>query len=133
MNIKNYNSTLSLSNYNLGGAYTFYVHNHNSDRLTKANEETITKYSSLLTEIVNDESYTNNNGQYLNFTRVIGIVVDKHEANDEKDIDKITVMFRTDDDRYLLNKYVVNSNDIFTNNKDFISPSAVLRTAWERL
>ena len=129
MNIKNYNSTLSLSNYNLGGAYTFYVHNHNSDRLTKANEETITKYSSLLTEIVNDESYTNNNGQYLNFTRVIGIVVDKHEANDEKDIDKITVMFRTDDDRYVLNKYVVNSKDIFTNNKDNIPPSAVLRTA----
>ena len=129
MNIKNYNSTLSLSNYNLGGAYTFYVHNHNSDRLTKANEETITKYSSLLTEIVNDESYTNNNGQYLNFTRVIGIVVDKHEANDERDIDKITVMFRTDDDRYVLNKYVVNSKDIFTNNKDNIPPSAVLRTA----
>ena len=126
MNIKNYNSTLSLSNYNLGGAYTFYVHNHNSDRLTKANEETITKYSSLLTEIVNDESYTNNNGQYLNFTRVIGIVVDKHEANDEKDIDKITVMFRTDDDRYVLNKYVVNSNDIFTNKKDNVPPTAVL-------
>ena len=60
---------------------------------------------------------------------LIGIVVDKHEAIDERDIDKITVMFRTDDDRYVLNKYVVNSNDIFTNNKDFISPSAVLRTA----
>jgi hypothetical protein len=88
----------------------------------------ITKYSPVLTEIINDDSYTNNNGQYLNFTRVIGIVIDKHEANDERDIDKITVMFRTDDDRYVLNKYVVNSNDIFTNNKDFISPSAVLRT-----
>ena len=113
----------------MGGAYTFYVHNLNLDRLTKANEETITKYSSLLIEIVNDDSYTNNNGQYLNFTRVIGIVVEKHEANDERDIDKITVMFRTDDDRYVLNKYVVNSKDIFTNNKDFISPSAVLRTA----
>ena len=129
MIFKSYNSTHSLSNYSLGGAYTFYVHNLNLDRLTKANEETITKYSSLLTEIVNDESYTNNNGQYLNFTRVIGIVVDKHEANDEKDIDKITVMFRTDDDRYVLNKYVVNSHDIFTNNKDNIPPSAVLRTA----
>ena len=129
MIIQNYNSTHSLSNYNLGGAYTFYVHNLNLDRLTKANEETITKYSSLLTEIVNDESYTNNNGQYLNFTRVIGIVVDKHEANDEKDIDKITVMFRTNDDRYVLNKYVVNSHDIFTNNKDNIPPSAVLCTA----
>jgi hypothetical protein len=89
----------------------------------------ITKYSPVLTEIVNDDFYTNNNGQYLNFTRVIGIVIDKHEANDERDIDKITVMFRTDDDRYVLNKYIVNSNDIFTNNKDFISPSAVLRTA----
>ena len=128
MNIKNYDSILSLSNYNLGGAYTFYVHNHNLDRLTNANEETITKYSSLLTEIVNDDSYTNNNGQYLNFTRVIGIVVDKHEANDERDIDKVTVMFRTEDNRYLLNKYVVNSYDIFTNNKDFVPPSAVLRT-----
>lgn len=128
MNIKNYDSILSLSNYNLGGAYTFYVHNHNLDRLTDPNEETITKYSSLLTEIVNDDSYTNNNGQYLNFTRVIGIVVDKHEANDERDIDKITVMFRTEDNRYLLNKYVVNSYDIFTNNKDFVPPSAVLRT-----
>ena len=129
MIIKNYNSTQSLSNYTLGGAYTFYVHNINLDRLTNANEEMITKYSPVLTEIVNDDSYTNNNGQYLNFTRVIGIVIDKHEANDERDIDKITVMFRTDDDRYVLNKYIVNSNDIFTNNKDFISPSAVLRTA----
>ena len=129
MIIKNYNSTQSLSNYTLGGAYTFYVHNINLDRLTNANEEMITKYSPILTEIVNDDYYTNNNGQYLNFTRVIGIVIDKHEANDERDIDKITVMFRTDDDRYVLNKYVVNSNDIFTINKDFISPSAVLRTA----
>mgnify|MGYP003430542546 FL=1 len=129
MIIQNYNSTHSLSNYNLGGAYTFYVHNLNLDRLTNANEEMITKYSPVLTEIVNDDFYTNNNGQYLNFTRVIGIVIDKHEANDERDIDKITVMFRTDDDRYVLNKYIVNSNDIFTNNKDFISPSAVLRTA----
>ena len=129
MNIKNYNSTLSLSNDNLGGAYTFYVHNINLDRLTNANEEMITKYSPVLTEIVNDDSYTNNNGEYLNFTRVIGIVIDKHEANDERDIDKITVMFRTDDDRYVLNKYVVNSHDIFTNNKDNIPPSAVLRTA----
>ena len=129
MIIKNYNSTQSLSNYTLGDTYTFYVHNLNLDRLTSANEEMITKYSPVLTEIVNDDSYTNNNGQYLNFTRVIGIVIDKHEANDERDIDKITVMFRTDDDRYVLNKYIVNSNDIFTNNKDFISPSAVLRTA----
>lgn len=129
MIIKNYNSTQSLSNYTLGGAYTFYVHNLNLDRLTSANEETVKKYSSQLTEVALDNSYSHNDGKYLNFTRVIGIVVDKHEANDEKDIDKITVMFRTDDDRYVLNKYVVNSHDIFTNNKDNIPPSAVLRTA----
>jgi hypothetical protein len=129
MNIKNYNSTLSLSNYNLGGAYTFYVHNINLDRLTNANEETVKKYSSQLTEVALDNSYSHNDGKYLNFTRVIGIVVEKHKAKTEKDIDKITVMFRTEDDRYVLNKYVVNSHDIFTNNKNSISPSAVLRTA----
>ena len=43
MIIKNYNSTQSLSNYTLGGAYTFYVHNLNLDRLTSANEETVKK------------------------------------------------------------------------------------------
>ena len=129
MKIKNYNSTKSLSNYILGGAYTFYVHNLNLDRLTSANEEIVKKYSSQLTEIAHDNSYSHNDGKYLNFSRVIGIVVEKHKAKTEKDIDKITVMFRTDDDRYVLNKYVVNSNDIFTNNKKSVSPSAVLRTA----
>jgi hypothetical protein len=113
----------------LGGAYTFYVHNLNLDRLTSANEETVKKYSSQLTEVALDNSYSHNDGKYLNFTRVIGIVVEKHKAKTEKDIDKITVMFRTEDDIYVLNKYVVNSHDIFTNNKNSISPSAVLRTA----
>ena len=129
MKIKNYNSTKSLSNYTLGGAYTFYVHNLNLDRLTSANEETVKKYSSQLTEIALDNSYSHNDGKYLNLTRVIGIVVEKHKAKTEKDIDKITVMFRTDDDRYVLNKYVVNTNNIFTNNKNSVSPSAVIRTA----
>lgn len=129
MIIKNYNSTLSLSNYNWGELYTFYTHNHNSDRLTLANEETIIKYSSQLTKLANDDSYTYNNGKYLTLTRVIGIIVDKHKGNNKRDIDQITVMFRTDDNRYVLNKYIVNSHDIFTNNKDFISPSAVLCTA----
>ena len=129
MKIKNYNSTKSLSNYTLGGAYTFYVHNFNLERLTNANEETVKKYSSQLTEIAHDDYYSHNNGKYLNLIRVIGIVVEKLEAKDDKDIDKITVMFRTDDDRYVLNKYGVNSHDIFTNNKDSVPPSAVLRPA----
>ena len=128
MKVKNYNSTQSLSYYNLGGAYIFYIHNFNLERLTNANNETITKYSHLLTEIVNEDYYSYKNGKYLNLTRVIGIVVEKHKAKNEKDIDKITVMFRTDDNRHVLNKYVVNTHDIFTNNKDFISPSTVLRT-----
>lgn len=129
MIIKNYNSTLSLSNYNLGDTYTFYVHNPKSDRLTNANEDTITKYSSLLTRFVIDNSYSYNKGEYLNFIKVIGVVVDKHKASDDKDIDKITVMFRTVDDRFVLNEYVVNSHNVFTINNDNTPPSAVLRTA----
>lgn len=126
MIIKNYNSTNLLSDYTIGNAYTFYVHNLNLGSLANANEKTIKKYSSILTEISNDNSYAYNNGKYLNLTRAIGVVVDKHKANNYKDIDKITVMFKTDDERYVINTYVVNSTDIFTNNKNSVPPVAML-------
>lgn len=128
MIIKNYNSTNLLSDYTIGNAYTFYVHNLNLGSLVNANEKTIKKYSSILTEISNDNSYAYNNGKYLNLTRAIGVVVDKHKANNYKDIDKITVMFKTDE-RYVINTYVVNSTDIFTNNKNSVPPVAMLCTA----
>ena len=133
MIFENYNSALSLSNYTIGNAYIFYIHNLNLNRLTNANEEIISKYSSILTEVSNDDSCICDDSKCLNLSRVIGIIVDKHKANDDRDIGKITTMFKTYDDRYVLNTYVVNTKDVFTNNKDFISPSAVLRTVWENL
>ena len=129
MIIKNYNSTHALSNYNLNDLYTFYLHNYNLERLAPADEKTIENYSSKLNKAINDDHFSNNDGKHLNFTRVIGIIVDKHESISNKDIDKITVMFKTDDDRYILNKYVVNSYDVFTNNKEFVAPSATLSIA----
>ena len=131
MIIKNYKSTLSLSNYNLGNIHTFYIHNLNLESLTNANEETVSRYSSTLNEFLNDNSCLYDNGKYLNLIRVVGIVVDKYKSNDEMGVDTITVMFKTDDNRYIINKYVVNSHDVFTNNKEFVIPSAVIRTAVE--
>ena len=133
MIFENYNSALSLSNYTIGNAYILYIHNLNLNRLTNANEEIISKYSSILTEVGNDDYSTCDDSKCLNLSRVIGIIVDKHKANDDRCIDKITAMFKTDDEQYVLNTYVVNTKDVFTDNKDFISPSAVLRTVWENL
>lgn len=104
MIIKDYDRELSLSNYNLNDVYTFLIHNPN--RLPDANEETIRKYSPTLNQIINDYPLTDNYSSTL--SKKIGIVVDKHESNNIKDIDKITVMFKTDDNRYVINKYVVN-------------------------
>lgn len=124
--MKSYNSTNSLASYKLGEACAFYVHNYKLDRFTTVNEETIRKYSSYITEIIDNSIYSENDGKWLSFTRVVGIVVGKHKATNNKDIDKIIVMFKTDGDHYILNKYVVNSNDIFTNKKDNVPPTAVL-------
>lgn len=124
--MKSYNSTNSLASYKLGEACAFYVHNYKLDRFTTANEETIRKYSSYITEIIDNSIYSENDGKWLSFTRVVGIVVGKHKATNNKDIDKIIVMFKTDGDHYILNEYVVNSNDIFTNKKDNVPPTAVL-------
>ena len=129
MKFKNYDSTLSISNYEISDLCAFYVHNHNLDRLVEVDEQTARRFSPKLDKVCNDQSYSNNDGQYLSFSRVIGIIVDKYESVDSKDTDKITVMFKTDDNRYVLNKYVVNYNDVFTNRKNSICPSAVLRTA----
>ena len=130
--MKNYNSTLALSEYNLGDACACYIHNRHLERLATADVETVNKYSSTLTKITSDKSYAENDGKWLIFTRVIGVIVDKHEATDSKDIDTITVMFKTDDERYVLNKYVVNSHDIFINNKNEVPPAAVLSTVQEK-
>ena len=128
MIIKNYNSTHSLSDYNLGDACTFYIHNLNLDHLDCASKEAIEDYASHLIEIFDDNTYSYNTGKYLNLTRAIGIIVNKYEANEKRDANILTAMFMTNDGRYVLNKYIVNSNDVFTNNKDSVPPTAVLCT-----
>ena len=129
MIIKNYNSTESLDNYNLGEVYTFFIHDLNVSTLDEANKETINKYSSSILNIINDNDFdTGHDGRWLSFTRVIGVVVEKQKKKNENEKDTITVMFKTDDN-YLLNEYVVNSYNIITNEKDNIPPAAVLCTA----
>lgn len=128
MNTKNYISTRSLSYYTLGDAYMFYVHDNRYDRLCIADEETINTYSSIITEIINDGTYSQNDGKWAAYTRVIGVVVDKHKATSRNDIDTITVMFKTDREDYVLKKYAVKSNQVVVKKKRDVPPSAVLRT-----
>ncbi len=129
MKIKNYNSTHLLSAYDLGDVCTVYINTCNSHHLTSANDQTIKKYSPKLNKIISDDSFLQDDGKYLTLTRIIGVIVEKHESIDSSDVDKITVMFKTDDNRYLLNTYAINTHDVFTNNKTTIPPCAVFRTA----
>lgn len=128
MNTKNYNATRSLSYYTLGDAYIFYVHDNRYDQLCKADVETINTYSSIITEIINDGTYSQNDGKWSAYTRVIGVVVDKHKATNRNDVDTITVMFKTDREDYVLKKYAVKSNQVIVKKKREVPPSAVLRT-----
>ena len=57
MIIKNYNSTLALSDYNLGDACACYIHNRHLERLATADVKTVSKYSSTLTKITSDEDF----------------------------------------------------------------------------
>jgi len=130
MAIKNYNSKKELSDYKKGEVYTFYVHDTNLKNLEQADETTISKYSSVISNCIEDNQIDiNNNGKYLKMTRVIGVVVDKFKAIGSNDIDKITVMFKTIDNKYLLNKYAAGYCDVFTNDKKHVLPAATLNTS----
>ena len=62
-------------------------------------------------------------------TRVIGVVVNKQKAISNTDIDKITVMFKTKDNTYLLDEYATGYSDVLSNNKVDIFPAAILNNA----
>ena len=127
MKFVSYNSTSNLSNYAIGAAYAFYVCSDNVNLLDKAGRRTVKRYSPAIAEIVqtNNECATVS-GRWLGFTRVFGVVVDKHEATGSHDISRITVMFKTADGNYELNNYGVGIRDVFTNGKDYVLPAAVL-------
>ena len=113
--IKNYDSRLPISNYHLGDTYIFRIHNPNKKRLNKIIKSDFKPYTDILNDTIStNESLFNNNYHYLNYTNSIGIVVDTHESTDPNEPDFITVIFKTETNDYILNKYVVNTN-IFTN------------------
>ena len=108
--IKNYNSTLTLDYYQIGHAYTFLIHNPNKNQLVKIDNKQFNKYTKSLTNIINYNKDIQNNSQHFNFTRSIGIVIDKHKSTNYNDIDYITVIFRNENNEFVLNKYITNSN-----------------------
>ena len=107
--IKNYNSTLTLDNYQIGHAYTFLIHNQNKNKLVKIDNKQFNKHTKSLTNIINSNNEIQNNSQHFNFTRSIGIVIDKHKSTNNNDIDYITVIFKNENNEFVLNKYITNS------------------------
>ena len=110
--IKNYDSSLSHENYKIRDPYVFYIQNSNIKNLHKIEESTFEPYIKSLTDII-EKRVVENNTKYLNFTKSIGLVVDKHESTHPNDIDYITVLLKTTSDDYVINKYVVNYNKTF--------------------
>ena len=107
--IKNYDSRLALSDYKIGNTYMFHIHNSNIKNLHKIEESTFEPYIKSLTDII-EKRVVENNTKYLNFTKSIGLVVDKHESTHSNDIDYITVLLKTASNDYVINKYAVNYN-----------------------
>ena len=105
--IKNYDSSLSLDNYKMSDTYVFYMQSSNIKNLSKIKESDFTPYIKSLTDII-DQNVVENNTKYLNFTKSIGVVVNKHKATSINNIDYITVLFKTASNDYVVNKYAVN-------------------------
>ena len=108
--ITNYDSTLTLDKYQIGHAYTFLIHNQNKNKLVKIDNKQFNKHTKSLTNIINSNNEIQNNSQHFNFTRSIGLVIDKHKSTNHNDIDYITVLLQTTSNNYVINKYVVNYN-----------------------
>ena len=105
--IKKYDSSLSLDSFDIGDTYMFYISNSNIKNLPKIKESDFEPYIKSLTDVI-DQNIVENNTQYLNLTRSIGVVVDKYISTNVSNIDYITVLFKTALNDYILNKYAVN-------------------------
>ena len=111
--IKNYDSHLPISNYHLGDTYIFRIHNPNTKRLNKIKKTDFEPYINILNDTINtNKNLFENNNHYLNYTNSIGIIVDTYKSTDPNKFDFITVIFKTETNDYILNKYVVNTNII---------------------
>ena len=124
MKINNYNSAAPLSDYTEGTAYTFYIRNDNLPHLVEADSRTVSRYAPVIDVLVNNKDA---GGQWMNFTRAAGIVVDKHMRTESRDVDYLVVMFKKEDGRYVLNNYIVDHHNVFTNDRDLVTPSVPIR------
>ena len=107
--IQNYDSSRELSNYQIGDVYTFYIHNHNLNRLTEIEENDFEPFTTRLTDIIEtNKDIIRNNRPYLNFTESVGIVIDTHKSTSPNELDYITVLLQTKSNDFVINKYVAN-------------------------
>ena len=132
-NIKTYNSCNSLSTYTLGDVYSFYLKNNNFSNLIKlktkdASREDIKQYKkSLRAAVRKNPQVKTSTGKYnQNFTRVIGVIIDTYHPSSPTACDIITVMFRTTDKKFVLNKFAVgNQLSNYTWANDVVPAAAI--------
>lgn len=128
--IKNYDSCESLSNYEIGNVYSFYIHNTNLNRLVRVKEEDFKDHIQTLNQVIcSNKTLIQNDSQCLNLSRAIGVIVDKHEKHSPNSVDQITVLFKTTTNEYVLNKYVVNSQNVYTNEKNYVVSGVMINVA----
>lgn len=126
--IQNYDSRAKLCDYKIDTVYAFYLSRANMKNLVKMNAQDTKKHAKALKAAI--DAYPElacSSGKYLNFTRAIGVVVEHHKASEPHDVDQISVMFQTENNSYVLRRYAVNTHDVFTNEKNYVLPAAVIR------
>ena len=122
--IKNYDSRNSISTYAFGDVCACYINNVRAGEFIKANNQDVKKYAKTLNKAIKENArLVGGNGKYHKLTRAIGVVVDKIKASQEYGLDMITVMFKTTEGNYVLNKYAVGTNNVLTNGKNYVLPT----------
>ena len=125
--IKNYNSCNTLSTYALGDTCAYYINNATLPRLVKANSKDVEKYGKKLDKVIKENPHlVHNSGKYGKLVRAIGVVIEKIPTKEKNGVDMITVMFKTTNNKYVLNKYAVGTKNVLLNGKDYVQPTTVI-------
>ena len=128
--IQNYDSRANLSTYKINSVYSFYIHNIDLNRLTKVKKKDFKKFIRKLDNVIeSNEDLIHNNNHYLNLIRVVGVVVDKQEKTTSNNVDQITVLFKTTTNEYVIHKYAVDTQNVYTNEKNYVLPGAMINIA----
>lgn len=125
MSLTNYNSAHSLAEYEVGNSYVFCVHNADERKFIKADEDIVRQYSSTLENTINSINAEKSVDFYKTF-RVVGIVVGKTEMDNGENNNILTVMFKTKNNNYVINDYIVNSSKIVSISGDNIPIKTII-------